>query len=129
MEILTAPLQIGTDNMGFSAQFPTKKGPGNLTPNVSIRIAISTGRIARNEYFQARVGKELPAQFPEPPPVGKQDGGHCLRTRRPPTGVFGPFGPFGPEVPLGVSERVSPKIGVCPKVSRRSALGALLKVT
>ena len=32
MEILTAPLQIGTDNMGFSAQFPTKKGPGNLTP-------------------------------------------------------------------------------------------------
>ena len=37
-----------------------------------------------------------------------------LRTRRPRTGVFGPF---GPEVPLGVSETVSPKIGVCPKVS------------
>ena len=33
VEILTAPLQIGTDNTGFSAQFPTKKGPGNLTPN------------------------------------------------------------------------------------------------
>ena len=32
MEILTAPLQIGTDDMGFSAHFPTKKGPGNLTP-------------------------------------------------------------------------------------------------
>ena len=43
-----------------------------------------------------------------------------LRTRRPPTGVFGPF---GPEVPLGVSERVSPKIGVCPKVSGEVPLG------
>ena len=47
-----------------------------------------------------------------------------LRTRRP-TGVFGPF---GPEVLLGVSERVSPKIGVCPKVSGE-VLGTLLKVT
>ena len=43
-----------------------------------------------------------------------------LRTRRPPTGVFGPE---GPEVPLGVSERVSPKIGVCPKVSGEVPLG------
>ena len=43
-----------------------------------------------------------------------------LRTRRPPTGVFGPF---GPEVLLGVSERVSPKIGVCPKVSGEVPLG------
>ena len=33
MEILTALLQIGTHNMGFSAQFPAKKGPGNLTPS------------------------------------------------------------------------------------------------
>ena len=44
----------------------------------------------------------------------------ALRTRQPPTGVFGPF---GPEVPLGVSERVSPKIGVCPKVSGEVPLG------
>ena len=36
MEILTAPLQIGTHNMGFSAQFPAKKGPGNLTPNPTL---------------------------------------------------------------------------------------------
>ena len=36
VEILTAPLQIGTDNMGFSAQFPTKKGPGNLTPKYKL---------------------------------------------------------------------------------------------
>ena len=43
-----------------------------------------------------------------------------LRTRRPPTGVFGPF---RPEVPLGVSETVSPKIGVCPKVSGEVPLG------
>ena len=43
-----------------------------------------------------------------------------LRTRRPPTGVFGPE---GPEVPLGVSERVSPKVGVCPKVSGEVPLG------
>ena len=32
MEILTAPLQIGTHNRGVSAQFPAKEGPGNLTP-------------------------------------------------------------------------------------------------
>ena len=49
-----------------------------------------------------------------------------LRTRRPPTGVFGPE---GPEVPLGVSERVSPKIGVCPKVSGEVPLGPVQKVT
>ena len=30
MEILTAPLEIGTENLGFSAQFLTKKGPGNF---------------------------------------------------------------------------------------------------
>ena len=35
----------------------------------------------------------------------------------------GHFGPFGPEVPLRVSERVSPKIGVCPKVSGKVPLG------
>ena len=29
----TAPLQIGTHNMGFSAQLPAEEGPGNLTPN------------------------------------------------------------------------------------------------
>ena len=34
MEILTAPPhQIGTHNVSFSAQFPTTKGPENLTPN------------------------------------------------------------------------------------------------
>ena len=33
VEILTVLLQIGTHDMGFSAQFPAKKGPGNLTPN------------------------------------------------------------------------------------------------
>ena len=33
VEILTVLLQIGTHNMGFSAQFPAKKGPGYLTPN------------------------------------------------------------------------------------------------
>ena len=49
-----------------------------------------------------------------------------LRKTRPPTGVFGPF---GPEVHLGVSERVSPKIGVCPEVSGEVPLGVLLKVT
>ena len=49
-----------------------------------------------------------------------------LRTRRPPTGVFGPL---GPKVLLGVSERVSPKIGVCPKVSGEVPLGPDLKVT
>ena len=47
-----------------------------------------------------------------------------LRTRRPPTGVFGPF---GPEVPLGVSQRVSPKIGVCPKGSGEVFLGPFKK--
>ena len=47
-------------------------------------------------------------------------GQRVLRTRRPLTGVFGPF---GPEVPLRVSERVSPKIGVCPKVSGEVPLG------
>ena len=36
MEILTAPFQIGTHSRGFSAQFPTKKGPGNLTPNLTV---------------------------------------------------------------------------------------------
>ena len=34
MEILTAPLHIGTHNMGFSSQFPAEKEPGNLTPNM-----------------------------------------------------------------------------------------------
>ena len=40
VQILTAPLQIGTQCMGFSAQFPAKKGPENLmgsqhpSPNV-----------------------------------------------------------------------------------------------
>ena len=43
-----------------------------------------------------------------------------LGTRRPPAGVFGPF---GPEVPLRVSESVSPNIGVCPKVSGEVPLG------
>ena len=33
MEILTAPLQIGTPHVGFSAQFPAKNSPGNLTPD------------------------------------------------------------------------------------------------
>ena len=37
-----------------------------------------------------------------------------LRHPQPPTGGFGPF---GPEVSRGVSERVSPKIGVSEKVS------------
>ena len=37
-----------------------------------------------------------------------------MRTRRPPTRVFGPF---GPEVPPKVPERVSPKSGVCLGVS------------
>ena len=41
-EILTAPLQIGTRNMGFSEQFPTKKGPGNLTPKYLIPWAPET---------------------------------------------------------------------------------------
>ena len=36
MEILIVHLQIGTQNMGFSAQFPAKKGPGNLTPNEGV---------------------------------------------------------------------------------------------
>ena len=38
------------------------------------------------------------------------------------TGPTGVFGLFGPEVHLGVSERVSPKIGVRPEVSLGSAL-------
>ena len=37
MEILTALLQIGTHDMGFSAQFPAKKGPGNLTPKKRVK--------------------------------------------------------------------------------------------
>ena len=53
-----------------------------------------------------------------PHPCGKTQ--VTLRTRQPPTGVSGPF---GPEVPLGVSKRVSPKIGVCPKVSGEVPLG------
>ena len=43
-----------------------------------------------------------------------------LRKARPPAGAFGPF---GPEVHLGVSKRVSPKIGVCPEVSGEVPLG------
>ena len=29
-----------------------------------------------NEYFQAKVGRELPKQFPKPPLVGEQDVGN-----------------------------------------------------
>ena len=47
--------------------------------------------------------------------------GPRLRTRRPPTGVFGPF---GPEVPPEVAERVSPKSGVCLGVSERVLQGS-----
>ena len=47
-----------------------------------------------------------------------------MRTTRPPAGVFGPF---GPEVHLGVSERVSPKIGVCLEVSREVLFGPFKK--
>ena len=39
----------------------------------------------------------------------------ALRTRRPPTGVFGPFEPEDP--PPEVPERVTPKSGVCLEVS------------
>ena len=45
MDILTVALQIGTQYRGFSAQFPAKKGPRNLTPN------------ARQKYEQ-RFGRE-----------------------------------------------------------------------
>ena len=31
MEILTAPFQLGTDNMGFSAHFPAKKRAREFT--------------------------------------------------------------------------------------------------
>ena len=34
VEILAAPLQIGTHKNGSSAQFPANKGPGNLTPKM-----------------------------------------------------------------------------------------------
>ena len=60
---------------------------------------------------------DLPPSFAELGPVC--DG--LLETSPPPTGGFGPF---GPEVSQGVSERVSPKIGVSegvsgPRVSKR----------
>ena len=37
---------------------------------------VSSGRIAENNYFQAKVGKDLPEQFPEPLSVGQMDGGN-----------------------------------------------------
>ena len=43
--------------------------------------------------------------------------------KRNPLQVQEVFGLFGPEVHLGVSLRVSPKIGVCPKVSGEVPLG------
>ena len=50
MKILTAPLQIGTHNRGFSAQFPTKKGPGNLTPNtIPFFLGLAT-RVGRRGF-------------------------------------------------------------------------------
>ena len=52
MEILTAPLQIGTHNVGFSAQFPAKKGPGNLTPNFILVLKLlqnMLGNLCKNE--------------------------------------------------------------------------------
>ena len=45
VDILTGPLQIGTHNMGFSAQFPAKKGPGNLTPNGRRTEQVKTGQV------------------------------------------------------------------------------------
>ena len=56
MEILTDPPQIGTHNMGFSAQFPAKKGPGNLTPNKSIGVM---GRFDSPEFGPVVVALRL----------------------------------------------------------------------
>ena len=43
VQILTAPLQIGTRNMGFSAQFPAKKGQG--FQHLNIHMAEVAGEI------------------------------------------------------------------------------------
>ena len=55
MNILTAP--IGTDNVGFSARFPARTGPGNATPNqvnqrgdaLQCPLLDTTGYVCRNK--------------------------------------------------------------------------------
>ena len=66
MEILTAPLQTGTDNVGFLAQFPAKKGPGNLTPKHMMKKALRDNPLPqRKDYINNSItisfGKRLEA--------------------------------------------------------------------
>ena len=48
-----SPFQIGAHKMDFSAQFPAKKGPGNLTPNEGI-VKSGTPAEVRSDLFLLR---------------------------------------------------------------------------
>ena len=54
MEIFTAPPpEIGTHNMGFSAQFPAKEEPGNLRPNLFVfceNFATRKARLRKDHF-------------------------------------------------------------------------------
>ena len=56
VEILTAPLHIGTHHVGFSAQFPARKRPRNLTPTPPAEIITY---IVRGELIYVMAGVSL----------------------------------------------------------------------
>ena len=60
MEILTAPLQIGTQVKVFSAQFPGTKGPGNLTPNSYIAQDVPVQRKKKIATSNVRKHPKMP---------------------------------------------------------------------
>ena len=72
MEILTVHLQIGTHNMGFSAQFPAKKGPGNLTPNGMVDLGVGKsawGRLGRSMCWKESCPSTFLREQPEAAPL------------------------------------------------------------
>ena len=68
-EILTAPIQIGTHNLGFSVQFPAKKR--NLTPKKCVRKSTQTWtsrvRIHSDLPFADVALDDVPGPFIGPP--------------------------------------------------------------
>ena len=94
MDVLTAPLQIGTGNMGFSAQFPAKKGPENLTPK---KCLLQEDRKAlQPEFLDRAKGGAKRTEEQNLAKDGLMDQSHGQRFRRPSNMVlrWSPIGKF-----------------------------------
>ena len=64
-------LQIGSHNMGFSAQFPAKKGPRNVTPNLMCHWRRCVIAIAMPSRSAIQGASERDPNSPDPKLLGK----------------------------------------------------------